>query len=116
MRNPLEALLEAGEINTTLFTPSSRYYALKTNLYETSDKRTIVHLRRRFVPSPDEFTLQQEHTIVQNDRLDNLASQYLGDPEQFWQLCDANGAVRPDDLTENVGGKLRITLPKGIPG
>jgi len=116
MKNPLEALLAAGEINTTLFTPTSRYYTVETNLYETSDKRTVVHLRRRFVPSPDEFTLQQEHTIVQNDRLDNLASQYLGDPEQFWQLCDANGAVRPDDLTENIGGKLRITLPKGIPG
>ena len=116
MKTPLEALLDAGQINTTLFTPTSRYYTVETSLYETTDSRTIVHLRRRLVPSPDEFILQQEHTIVQNDRLDNLASQYLGDPEQFWQLCDANGAVRPDELTENIGGKLRITLPKGIPG
>jgi hypothetical protein len=116
MKNPLEALLEAGQINTTLFTPVSRYYTVRTVTYETSNGQTIVHLRRRFVPSPDEFTLQQEHTIEQNDRLDNLASQYLGDPEQYWQLCDANGAVRPDELTENLGGKLRITLPKGILG
>ena len=116
MTNPLQALLEAGEINTTLFTPTSRYYSLKTSIYETSDNTSIVHLRRRFVPSPDDYTLLQEHTIVQNDRLDNLAGQYLGDPEQYWQLCDANGAVRPDELTENIGGKLRITLPKGIPG
>ena len=116
MTNPLQALLEAGEINTTLFTPTSRYYSLKTSTYETSDNKSIVHLRRRFVPSPDDYTLLQEHTIVQNDRLDNLAGQYLGDPEQYWQLCDANGAVRPDELTENIGGKLRITLPKGIPG
>jgi hypothetical protein len=116
MKSPLEALLEAGQINTTQFTPASRYYAVRTATYETSDGQTIVHLRRRFVPSPDEFILQQEHTIEQNDRLDNLASQYLGDPEQYWQLCDANGAVRPDELTENIAGKLRITLPKGIPG
>lgn len=116
MKNPLEALLEAGEINTTLFTPTSRYYTIRTATYETSDGQTVVHLRRRFVPSPAEYTLQQEHMIVQNDRLDNLASQYLGDPEQYWQLCDANGAVRPDELTEDIGGKLRITLPKGIPG
>ena len=114
--DPLKALLEAGEINTTLFTPTSRYYTLKTSTYETSDNKTIVHLRRRFVPASDQFTLLQEHTIKQGDRLDNLAAQYLGDPEQYWQLCDANGAMRPDDLTEELGGKLRITLPKGIPG
>ncbi len=116
MKDPLQALLEAREINTTLFTPGSRYYSINTVTYETADGRTVVHLRRRFVPPPEEFTLQQEHRIEQNDRLDNLASRYLGDPEQYWQLCDANGAVRPDELTENVGGKLRITLPRGIPG
>lgn len=116
MTDPLKALLEAGEVNTTLFTLTSRYYKLKTSTFETSDTKTIVHLRRRFVPSPDEFTLLQEHTVSPGDRLDNLAGQYLGDPEQYWQLCDANGAVRPDELTEDIGGKLRITLPKGIPG
>ena len=116
MTDPLKALLEAGEVNTTLFTPTSRYYKLKTSTLETSDNKTILHLCRRFVPSPNEFTLLQEHIISQGDRLDNLAGQYLGDPEQYWQLCDANGAVRPDDLTEEIGGKLRITLPKGIPG
>ena len=41
---------------------------------------------------------------------------YLGDPEQFWRLCDANGAMRPDELTETVGRRLRITLPEGVPG
>jgi nucleoid-associated protein YgaU len=116
MTDPLKALLEAGEINTTLFAPTSRYYTIDTATYETSDKTTVVHLRRRFIPSPEEYIQQQEHTIVQNDRLDNLSNQYLGDPEQYWQLCDANGAIKPDEITENIGGKLRITLPKGIPG
>ena len=116
MTDPLQALLEAGQINTTLFTPTSRYYTVETVTYEIADGQNIVHLRRCFVPPPDEFTLQQEHTVAQNDRLDNLAYHYLGDPEQYWQLCDANGAVRPDELTENIGGKLRITLPRGISG
>ena len=44
MKNPLEALLEAGQINTTLFTPTSRYYTVETSLYEASDNRTIVVL------------------------------------------------------------------------
>ena len=42
-------------------------------------------------------------------------ARYLGDPEQFWRLCDANAALRPDELME-VGRWLRITLPEGIPG
>ena len=50
------------------------------------------------------------------DRLDNLAQRYIGDPEQFWRLCDANGAMRPDELTEVIGRRLRITLPAGLAG
>jgi hypothetical protein len=82
----------------------------------TPDGRTIVYLRRRFVPPPDRFALLQEHTVTEGERLDNLAAHYLGDAEVFWRLCDANGAMRPDELTETVGRKLRITLPEGIPG
>ena len=48
-------------------------------------------------------------------RLDNLTNLYLGDPEQFWQLCDANNAKHPDEL-ETIGRQIRITLPEGIPG
>ena len=43
----------------------------------------------------------------------SIAAKYLGDPEQFWRICDANGAVRPDEL-EMVGRRLRITLPEGL--
>jgi hypothetical protein len=53
---------------------------------------------------------------VQGDRLDNLAARYLGDPEQFWRLCDANGAMRPDELVEVIGAVIKITLPQGIAG
>ncbi|MGH7229842.1 MAG: LysM domain-containing protein, partial [Nitrospiraceae bacterium] len=41
---------------------------------------------------------------------------YVGDPEQFWRLCDANAAMRPEELTGIIGRVLRITLPEGIPG
>jgi hypothetical protein len=74
-----------------------------------------VYVQRRFVPPPERFDLLQEHEMTQGDRLDNLAAQYLGDPEQFWRLCDANNAIRPEELTETVGRRLRITLPEGIP-
>ena len=33
-----------------------------------------------------------------------------------WRICDANGALRPEELTELIGRRLRITLPEGVPG
>ena len=118
MNDPLESILQFST-KTTFFPVTSRYHVIDTATLETGEgktRKTIIYLRRRFVPPPEQFALIQEHTVIQGDRPDNLAAQYLGDPEQFWQLCDANGAMYPYELTENIGSKLRITLPEGIPG
>lgn len=112
----LKALLQPGQLKNNLFPPNSRYVGINTTTMETADGRIVIHLRRRFVPSPDDFSLLQEHLVTEGDRLDNITARYLGDPEQFWRVCDANGAMRPDELTETIGRRLRITLPEGIPG
>ena len=58
-----------------------------------------------------------EHSVKEGDRLDNIAAHYLGDPEQFWRLCDANEAMQPDELTRTSrDARLKITLPEGIAG
>jgi hypothetical protein len=57
----------------------------------------------------------QEHVVTQGERLDNITALYLGDPEQFWRLCDANAAMQPEEL-EEISRRLRITLPEGVPG
>ena len=98
------------------FPNTSRYSGVEIATLEAVDGRTIAYLKRRFVPPPEHFALLQEHTVTEGERLDNLAAQYLGDPEQFWRLCDANGVLRPDELTESIGRRIRITLPEGIPG
>ena len=98
------------------FPPTSRYYNIETATVKAQDGRTVIYIRRRFVPPPERFSLLQEHVVVQGDRLDNVTARYLGDPEQFWRVCDSNGAMRPDELTETIGRRLRITLPEGIPG
>ena len=98
------------------FPPTSRYYNIETATWQTPDGRTLIYIRRRFVPAPERFSLLQEHVVVQGDRLDNITARYLGDPEQFWRVCDSNRAMRPDELTETIGRRLRITLPEGIPG
>jgi hypothetical protein len=115
MTDQLQTLLQLGA-QPAQFPPNSRYATIGTATYTTPDGRTIVYLRRRFVPPPDRFALLQEHTVTEGERLDNLTAQYFGDPEVFWRLCDANGAMQPDELTETVGRRLRITLPEGIPG
>ena len=97
------------------FSLTSRYRATPVAQLTTADGRVIAYLRRRFVPPPERFDLLVEHTVRQGERLDHLAAQYVGDAEQFWQICDANGAVEPEELLE-PGRRLRITLPDGIPG
>ncbi|HJZ68063.1 MAG TPA: LysM domain-containing protein [Blastocatellia bacterium] len=99
-----------------MFSITSRYYGIATVTLETPDGKSIVYVRRRIVPPPERFELLVEHPVTEGERLDNIAAAFLGDPEQFWRICDANGAIRPDELTEVVGRRLRITLPEGIPG
>lgn len=97
------------------FQPTSRYYSIETTTYETPDGRIVHFLRRRFLPPLDRFTVIQEHVVTEGDRLDNVTARYLGDPEQFWRLCDANPILRPEEL-EEIDRRIRITLPEGIPG
>src|SRR5437870_5074917 len=104
----LDALLQSSAAAPPLFPPNSRYYGQATTALTSADGRTLSYLTRRFVPQPGRFTLLKEHAVVQNDRLDNLSAKYFGDPELYWRLCDANNAIRPAELTETVGRRLRI--------
>lgn len=98
-----------------MFPITSRYYGVKTATIQLADGRTVRYLLRRFLPAADRFALLHEHQVTEGDRLDNLAAKYLGDPEAFWRIADANEAMAPEELTETVGRTLRITLPEGIP-
>lgn len=106
--------MQAGKQPINSLPLSSRYYAAGTATLETQDGRTIAYLKRRFIPPPDSLELIQEYTVREGDRLDNLAATFIGDPEQFWQIADANGAMQPETLTEQTGSQLRITQPAGI--
>ena len=112
----LQKIIQQAGLGKTSFPPNSRYNGIETKTMESKNGETVVYLKRRFVPQPERFSILQEHTITEGDRLDNIANQYLGDPELFWQLCDANNALHPEELTESIGSKIRITLPEGIPG
>ena len=99
-----------------IFPANSRYQATETARLTLPDGTEVVYLQRRFVPPPERLSQWQEHEVVQGDRLDNIAGRMLGDAEQFWRICDANRAMRPEDLVETIGRRLQIALPDGIPG
>ncbi len=114
--DPIQALLAQTSLQRSLFAASSRYYGLATTTRSSAGSAPIIYLTRRFLPRPERFQLVQEHVVTQHERLDNIAAAFLGDPELFWRLADANGAMRPEELVETVGRRLRITLPDGITG
>ena len=93
-----------------MFPVTSRYYNIATLRLKTADGREIIYLSRRFLPPASKSILAAEHTVTQDERLDNITARYLGDPEQFWRLCDANNAMQPDELTAEVGRRLGIPI------
>jgi hypothetical protein len=96
-----------------MFPATSRYYGTKTAKWVAADGREIVYLRRRFLPDATKVVVLAEHTVTQSDRLDNVTARYLGDPEQFWRLCDANACLHPAELTAEIGRRLRVPLIQG---
>jgi len=98
-----------------MFATGSRYYGLESATLAVADPdglpRTIAYVRRRFVPPPADATRIVEHAFAAGERLDRVTARYLGDPTQFWQLCDANLVLRPEEL-EEVGRTVHVALPR----
>lgn len=94
-----------------MFIESSRYYRLETASIESAKGRTIRYKRRRFLPAGEDIPLMVEVMITEGERLDLIAGRTLGDPEQFWRICDANNAMNPFDLLNEPGRKVRVPMP-----
>lgn len=97
-----------------MFETNSRYYKIKeANItFKDSDGRehNIVYKRRRFIPPSEDTGTLIEHTVTQGERLDNITARYMGDPTQFWRVCDANLILEPDELTDETGCLIKIAL------
>jgi|SRR5690606_19053979 hypothetical protein len=115
MKNPIQAMYEAGIVEATDFPADSRYHGVPTRTFTAPDGRQIPYLARRFTPPPDAFATVGYRVVAEGERLDQIAAETLGNPEAFWLHCDANGAIWPDEL-EAPGTELRLTLPEGVPG
>ncbi len=99
-----------------MFDKISRYYTIETASLEATDGngdiREIRYIKRRFIPSTVNNVVLLQHTVVEGDRLDNVTARYLGDPLQFWRICDANLTMNPPELTVEAGAVISVSLPQ----
>ena len=95
-----------------MFTHTSRYFVVETATITTPQGRVVAYKRRRFLPNGNDMPLLVEVTVTQGDRLDLITARTLGDPEQFWRVCDANNAMDPFALTEEPGRTIRVPVPQ----
>jgi hypothetical protein len=94
-----------------VFDPSSRYANVETATHVEADGREIPYKRRRLLPQASSLPKLGESAVQPADRMDLIAARTLGQPEQFWRVCDANDALDPEELLE-PGRRLTIPLPQ----
>jgi hypothetical protein len=97
-----------------MFDPTSRYFTIPTATISVPDPdggtRELRYIKRRIIPAGESMTTLVEHTFVQGERLDLITARYLGDPMQFWRVCDANNVMQPEEL-EVTGRVIKIAMP-----
>ena len=98
-----------------MFAPGSRYQGVPiaeiTLTAPDGTQRPVRYVRRRIIPRPDAHQRIVDHLVAPGDRLDLVTARYLGDPTQFWRLCDANGVLHPVEL-EQTGRIITIAIRK----
>ncbi|QRM54373.1 hypothetical protein [Sinorhizobium sp. BG8] len=91
-----------------MFFRGSRYEYIAEAEHIGADGRVIRYKRMRFIPAT---IASQRYVVGTGDRPDLASASTLGDPERFWQLCDANRVMRPVDLTEQAGTIIAVPSP-----
>ncbi|MFO0943668.1 MAG: LysM domain-containing protein [Pirellulales bacterium] len=118
--DPMQFLIAQAMQISSPFAENSRYRQTSIVTETLPDGKQVRRIVRRFLPQPESMATLADHKLKLGERLDSVAYQYLGDPELFWQVCDANRAMRPADLTDspivqNRPRQIRIGLPPGVP-
>ena len=95
----------------------SRYRGLSLLSFVDGAGREHVYVDRRIVPQPETMAEVARVSVLDGDRIDNIAAAQFGDARWWWRIADANRALAPVDLTgpQSLGRSLRITLPEGVP-
>ena len=98
-----------------MFDHTSRYYRLQEARLTLPDGREVAYKLRRFLPRGEDMTVMTVVRSSQGDRLDLLAHRALGDPLQYWRVCDANEVMDPLELERGDGREVVVPVPKEQP-
>lgn len=117
--DPVQMLMQQAIGSTNTLASTSRYNEVGTDTTALDDGREVVFFQRRILPQLESLEALATHTVIPGDRLDRLANHYFGNPELYWRICDANGVMRPADLTDNPPKsgqprEIRICHPEGF--
>ena len=115
MDTALASLIQSAAGTGAPTNTTSRYYGCAINQYAQPNGTFVAWLARRILPQPSIYLSVQNYVVVENDRIDNLAARFLGDPLLFWMICDANGVTDPDELTSQKGRTILIPLASAVP-
>jgi hypothetical protein len=76
--------------------------------------RDVAYLLPRTPRDPASVVPMAWHRVAGDDRVDLVAQRYLGDPQAWWRICDANAALDPDALVgpENEGRAVVVGVPE----
>lgn len=94
-----------------------RYDGLPTAAASIADgvggRRDVAYLLPRPPRDPGSVVPAAWHRVAADDRVDLLADRYLGDPQAWWRICDANSALDPDALVDAAAEGTVIVI--GVP-
>jgi hypothetical protein len=88
--------------------PTSRYANSQMTTVVRADGKTVSCLALRMLPLPSAMLSVSTVTVPSGERLDATANRVFGDPLQYYRLCDANGAMNPFLLVDDMGPVLRV--------
>jgi hypothetical protein len=98
---------------------TSRYHETEIGVHTMPDGTEVRYTKRRLLPPLHQAAANEEtvpHVVSSGERPDLLGQRYFGDPEQWWQIADANPVLDPRELTAEPGGLIDVPLPGGFPG
>lgn len=95
-----------------MFEQGSRYASVPTLTYTDAQGKSVRYKAQQFCPQGQSLRQFATVTVAEGDRLDLIAARMLGNPQQYWWICDANDAINPPGLVALPGRQLRIPIPQ----
>jgi hypothetical protein len=96
--------------------PNSRYARQVVQVFTGPDGEVVPYIGRRVIPVMDRYQVLDRHRTLTAERVDQVADDFYGDPQQYWRICDANGVERPAETCEPVARLLVIPSPLELSG